>query len=128
MNRAEFNLLLEKQIYSQGTASIASLPELLKELARHVPYVVHLSDEATEQGGVPALKVIDPQTEIDEIIDEASSSEMAHIVVHNNGQTFHFNHISVDDGCVFCYLKTEGEFLTLKLSKESGSSELTITN
>lgn len=124
MNRTEFNLFLKRQIHSQGTASSISLSELVKELAHHVTYVIHISDNPTTQDGTTTYKVINPQAEIDEIIDEASSSEMVHIVMHDNGVTLHFNHIEAEDNLIVCYLTTGGGTYTLKLSKESGFSEL----
>lgn len=127
MYRTELKKFLQEQILGQGTASSIALSELANELLQHTPCVVHISDTSSMSGSSTIYKVIDPQSEINNIIYEIGNSEMAHVVVHDKGVTLHFDHVEVEDGLVICYLVAHDGVYTLTLSREDGMSELSHT-
>ena len=117
MNRSELNKFVQQCIYEQGSASSMALSELMVELMKHIPCVIHVSKENLK------YKITNSQKEIDTIIDAITKNEVSSICVYSEEVTIHFPQIEVHDDIVTCYLTTVGGNYTLLLTKESNQSE-----
>lgn len=69
MNRSELNKFIQQSISEQGNASSIALTQLAIALMKHVPCIVHISDDKTEDLDKATYKITDSQEEIDTIID-----------------------------------------------------------
>lgn len=127
MTRNELNEFIQQNISEQGNASSIALTQLAIELMKHIPCVVHISNDKIEDLDKTTYKIVDSQNEINTIIDAITGNEVSSICMHDNGVTLHFSHIEVTDDIIICYLTTFDGNYTLLLSKEEGLSKLSYT-
>lgn len=127
MKRTELKRFIDENLRQQGSASSMSLAALADELLCHVPCVVHIAENKSDEDGKSTYKITDEQTEINAIIDAIRENEVSTVCMHDKGVTLHFSHIEVMDDMAQCYLTTfDGEY-NLTLSNEEGFSELNFT-
>lgn len=129
MNRKEFKEFLQKAITEQGTMSSSMLPKLAAELLNHIPFVLHASVSGTKQDGGVVYPLEEPQSEIDDMIEEALKSEMLDIIVWHEGIAYRMIYIAASKEVVgdtpfqvvgVCY--SPGGPCTVGLSKEKGGA------
>lgn len=127
MNRKEFKEFLQKAITEQGTMSSSMLPKLAAELLNHIPFVLHASVSGTKQDGGVVYSLEEPQSEINDMIEEALKSEMLDIIVWHKGIAYRMTYIAASKEVVgdthfqvvgVCY--SPGGPCTVGLSKEKG--------
>lgn len=124
MFRSELEQFIQ-QIQKQGTQSSVLLCEVLREIAQHVPLVIHIEENGSMEGGKKVYKIVEPQSEINKIIHELSNSETPIIMLHDKGVTLTFTKVEHSDGEAVCTLATpDGEY-NIILSMEDGKSKVT---
>lgn len=124
MFRSELEQFIQ-QIQEQGTQSSVLLCEVLREMAQHVPLVIHIEENGSMEGGKTVYKIVEPQSEINKIIHELSNSETPIIMLHDKGVTLTFTKVEHSDGEAVCTLATpDGEY-NIILSMEDGKSKVT---
>lgn len=124
MFRSELEQFIQ-QIQEQGTQSSVLLCEVLREMAQHVPLVIHIEENGSMEGGKTVYKITEPQSEINKIIHELSNSETPIIMLHDKGVTLTFTKVEHSEGEAVCTLATpDGEY-NIILSMEEGKSKVT---
>lgn len=124
MFRSELEQFIQ-QIQEQGTQSSVLLCEVLREMAQHVPLVIHIEENGSMEGGKTVYKIVEPQSEINKIIHELSNSETPIIMLHDKGVTLTFTKVEHSEGEAVCTLLTpDGEY-NIILSMEDGKSKVT---
>lgn len=124
MFRSELEQFIQ-QIQEQGTQSSALLCKVLKEMAQHVPLVIHIEENGSMEEGKMVYKITEPQPEINKIIHELSNSETPIVMLHDKGTTLMFTKIERPEGEAVCTLATlDGEY-NIMLSMEDGKSKVT---
>ena len=114
-----------QQIKEQGTQSSVLLCKVLKEMAQHVPLVIHIEDTGRKVDDMTVYNIVEPQAEINQIIYELSNSETPIIMLHDKGVTLTFTKVEHSEGEAVCTLATpDGEYNTI-LSMEEGKSKVT---
>ena len=125
MFRSELEQFIQ-QIQKQGTQSSVLLCEVLREMAQHVPLVIHIEENGSmDGGGKTVYKIVEPQSEINKIIYELSNSETPIVMLHDKGVTLTFTKVEHSEGEAVCTLATpDGEY-NIVLSMEDGKSKVT---
>ena len=132
MTRNELNEFIQKNLVEQGKKSSIVLGQLVTELIKYMPLVVHVSSQS-DRGLKPdnnARVVVDSQDEINTIIDTIIGNEVSSVCVYDDrgkGNILHFSQIGKElfDGVLTCGLATPSGNYTLSLSKTEGLSKLT---